>query len=140
MLPYTTYQIPESNKDQTDHSGKWLWMVVPDAISDDQRELLDKISAALKADMNTDVFLLNCAPGETVSLSDSAESQPSLVVSFGVWPEQLGLWIDIKKPGMIILESMAFILTLAPGELAKNATAKKELWHSMQSFLQTRPA
>jgi len=51
-------------------------------------------------------------------------------------PSELCLWIDLHRPGMSFLESCIFILTLPVEELSKHAGAKKELWQSMQIFLE----
>jgi hypothetical protein len=136
MLPYTTYHIPEMKNHQTGQHGQWLWMIVPDLISDADQELLPKISAALKADYSTEVFFIKQVKGENFSLTAIADFNPKLVISFGSAPDQIGLWIDMAKPGMCILERFTFILTLTPEALSSNAAAKKELWRHMQSYLE----
>jgi len=136
MLPYTTYHIPESENHQTGLADKWLCMVVPAPDSPDQKELLQKISAALKADLETEVLFISYVTGQDISLSDLPSNQIKLIISFGPTPEQLGIWIDLQKPGMRVLEKYSFILTSTPDALANNAIAKKELWRSMQTFLE----
>ncbi len=40
-------------------------------------------------------------------------TKPKLIISFGVLPSELGFWIDLNRPGISILESCIFILTIA---------------------------
>jgi hypothetical protein len=136
MLPYTTYRIPETDKNQTEASAKWLWMIVRNPLTEADTDLLLKISSALKADFNNDVYCLQQPPNEEISLASRSSTPPKLIISFGVMPSDLGLWIDLNKPGITILESSIFILTLPVEELSKHATAKKDLWQSMQIFLE----
>jgi len=137
MLPYTTYHIPETKNSQTAKSPKWLWMVVPADVSSENQELLTKISAALKADLEQDLFVIK--PGEEglMSLSEIPGDKPKLIISFGTLPEKIGLWIDLTKPGMCVMEQFTFILTLTPEALNANANAKKELWRWMQTYLES---
>lgn len=136
MLPYTTYRIPETDKNQTETSDKWLWMIIRKPLTEADTELLLKISSALKADFSLDVRFIQQPPNEEISLASQSPTKPKLIISFGVLPSELGLWIDLHRPGMSLLESCIFILTLPVEELSKHAAAKKELWQSMQIFLE----
>ena len=136
MLPYTTYRIPETDKNQTETSDKWLWMIIRKPLTEADTELLLKISSALKADFSLDVRFIQQPPNEEISLASLSPTKPKLIISFGVLPSELGLWIDLHRPGMSLLESCIFILTLPVEELSKHAAAKKELWQSMQIFLE----
>lgn len=136
MLPYTTYRIPETDKNQTEASDKWLWMIIQKPPTEADTDLLLKISSALKADFRKDVYCLQQPPNEETSLASLSPANPKLMISFGVMPSDLGLWIDLNRPGISILESCIFILTLPAEELSKHAAAKKELWQSMQIFLE----
>ncbi len=136
MLPYTTYRIPETDKNQTETSDKWLWMIIRKPLTEADTELLLKISSALKADFSLDVRFIQQPPNEEISLASLSQTKPKLIISFGVLPSELGLWIDLHRPGMSLLESCIFILTLPVEELSKHAAAKKELWQSMQIFLE----
>lgn len=136
MLPYTTYRIPETAKNQTEASDKWLWMIIRNPLTEADTDLLLKISSALKADYGKDVYCLQHLPDEGISLASQSPNNPKLIISFGVMPSELGFWIDLNRPGISLLESCIFILTLPVEELSKHATAKKELWQSMQIFLE----
>lgn len=136
MLPYTTYRIPETGKNQTEASDKWLWMIIRKPLTEAYMDLLLKISTALKADFSLDVYCLQQPPNEEFTLASLSQSKPKLIISFGVLPSELGLWIDLNRPGISLLESCIFILTLPVEELSKHAAAKKELWQSMQIFLE----
>ena len=136
MLPYTTYRIPETDKNQTETSDKWLWMIIRKPLTEADTELLLKISSALKADFSHDVRFIQQPSNEEISLASLSPTKPRLIISFGVLPSELGLWIDLHRPGMSLLESCIFILTLPVEELSKHAAAKKELWQSMQIFLE----
>ena len=136
MLPYTTYRIPETDKNQTEASNKWLWMIIRKPLTEADTELLLKISSALKADFSHDVRFIQQPSNEEISLASLSPTKPKLIISFGVLPSELGLWIDLHRPGMSFLESCIFILTLPVEELSKHAAAKKELWQSMQIFLE----
>jgi hypothetical protein len=136
MLPYTTYRIPESDKNQTEAPDKWLWMITQKPLTEADTDLLLKISSALKADFSKDVYCLQQPPNEAISIASMSPNPPKLIISFGVMPSDLGIWIDLNKPGITLLESGIFILTLPVEELAKHAVAKKELWQSMQIFLE----
>ena len=136
MLPYTTYRIPETDKNQTETSDKWLWTIIRKPLTEADTELLLKISSALKADFSLDVRFIQQPPNEEISLASQSPTKPKLIISFGVLPSELGLWIDLHRPGMSFLESCIFILTLPVEELSKHAAAKKELWQSMQIFLE----
>ena len=136
MLPYTTYRIPETDKNQTETSDKWLWMIIRKPLTEADTELLLKISSALKADFSHDVRFIQQPSNEEISIASLSPTKPKLIISFGVLPSELGLWIDLHRPGMSFLESCIFILTLPVEELSKHAAAKKELWQSMQIFLE----
>lgn len=136
MLPYTTYRIPETDKNQTETSDKWLWMIIRKPLTEADTELLLKISSALKADFSRDVRFIQQPSNEEISIASLSPTKPKLIISFGVLPSELGLWIDLHRPGMSLLESCIFILTLPVEELSKHAAAKKELWQSMQIFLE----
>ena len=136
MLPYTTYRIPETDKNPTETSDKWLWMIIRKPLTEADTELLLKISSALKADFSLDVRFIQQPPNEEISLASQSPTKPKLIISFGVLPSELGLWIDLHRPGMSFLESCIFMLTLPVEELSKHAAAKKELWQSMQIFLE----
>ena len=128
--------MPETDKDQTETSDKWLWMIIRKPLTEADTELLLKISSALKADFSLDVRFIQQPPNEEISLASQSPTKPKLIISFGVLPSELGLWIDLHRPGMSFLESCIFILTLPVEELSKHAAAKKELWQSMQIFLE----
>ena len=136
MLPYTTYRIPETDKNQTETSDKWLWMIIRKPLTEADTELLLKISSALKADFSRDVRFIQQPSNEEISIASLSPTKPKLIISFGVLPSELGLWIDLHRPGTSLLESCIFILTLPVEELSKHAAAKKELWQSMQIFLE----
>lgn len=138
MLPYTTYHIPETDDHKTAQSGQWLWMVFRKPLTETEKDLLLKISAALKADFESNVWCIEHGMDETASLSAMTGPKPGLVISFGVPPAEMGLWIDLSRPGICTLESFSFILTISPDALAEHAGAKKELWKCMQSYLENR--
>jgi hypothetical protein len=138
MLPYTTYHIPETDDNKTGQGAKWLWMVFRKPLSEPEKDLLLKISAALKADFETEVLCILQGIDEASSISSVTGPKPGLIISFAVPPSELGLWIDLNQPGICTLESFSFILTIAPDALAGNAGAKKDLWKCMQSYLETR--
>jgi hypothetical protein len=136
MLPFTTYNIPENNIKETPSSPKWLWIITPHALSVPQEDLLKKIVIALKADFENDVFMQMIPEGTKFSLGSSTDSSPSLVVSFGVTPSSLGLWIDIPNKGIRFLENMTFILSPSLQELEQSPVSKKQLWSFMQDYLE----
>lgn len=138
MLPYTTYHIPETDDHQTANNKQWLWMIVRKPLSEPEKDLLIKISTALKADFDTDAWCMELGTKDAPSLSSMTGPKPGLVISFGVSPAELGLWIDLNRPGICTLESFSFILTIAPDALAEHAGAKKELWKCMQTYLESR--
>jgi len=140
MLPYTTYHIPETKNSQTAKTPKWLWMVVPADVSSENQELLTKISGALKADIEQDLLFIKPDENGIMSLGDISDSKPKLIISFGALPEKIGLWIDLAKPGLCVMEQFSFILTLTPEALNVNANAKKDLWRWMQIYLESRPS
>ncbi len=137
MLPYTIYQVPESVKNEVDPRAHWLWMLFGKPLSDAEKDLVLKSAAALKADYAEDVFSIICEPGQTNSIPSVAGQQPKVILSFGVPPSRIGIWIDLHKPGLITLEHTTFLLTLPVEALAGNASAKKELWRHMQLILET---
>lgn len=138
MLPYTTYHIPETPEHKTGISGQWLWLIVRQPLLAPEEDLLQKISTALKADLTVDVLRVAFDPASPVPMSTMSNQQPRLVISFGVPPADLGLWIDMSRTGMCKLESMSFILTLPIDELAVNPNAKKALWNCMQTYMEER--
>lgn len=136
MLPYTTYHIPETPDRQTGISGQWLWLIVRQPLLPAEEDLLQKISTALKANLTADVLRITFDPSSPAPLSGMSNHQPRLVISFGVPPADLGLWIDMSRTGMCKLETMSFILTLPIDELAGNPNAKKALWNCMQTYME----
>lgn len=138
MAPFTTYSIPEPPIRKTPSDMKWLWIIVDQPLLPIQEELLQKISEALKADFIKDVFVYQCSKDDSINLSDLKIYKPVLVISFGVTPSSLGLWIDQIQPGIRLLEAYSFISTIRLDELINQPAAKKILWSSMQSFLQNQ--
>jgi hypothetical protein len=138
MLPYTTYHIPETAYNQTGQEGKWLQMVLPAPVDGVQLELLKKITVALKADFDREALVLYPDKDDQILLLPFPDRTYGLVISFGVTPDQFGVWIDLQKPGICRMEKFAVILTLSPEILTNQANAKKELWHCMQDFLESR--
>jgi hypothetical protein len=136
MLPYTTYHIPESAENKTGNSNKWLWMIVRQPLSAPEEDLLLKISTALKADFTTEVHCIPFQASTPVSLSATGIQHPRLIISFGAPPADLGIWVDLNRPGICTLESMSFILTLPVDALSGNTAAKKELWNCMQIYME----
>lgn len=134
MLPYPVYKIPESPQQRIHHHPRWLGIIVGQPFSDADEELLQKICAALHADYSTQVSIIIVPPEEEISLHQYSDL--SLFMSFGVKPSQLGIWIDLPSAGIKFLESFAFILTVPLPDLAKNPAAKKQLWTSMQTYLE----
>ncbi len=134
MLPFTTYSIPESVKNGIQKNEKWLCMIVEQPLSEADKDLLRKISSALKADFDTDVYCFHCDSSDKNSLPDAAISGMKLFISFGVSPSMLGVWIDLPSPGIRFLESCAFIRTVAIKVLSESAPAKKDLWSAMQDY------
>jgi hypothetical protein len=136
MLPFTTYSIPELPADKTASAGKWLLFISDQAFSSSQKELIQKIGIAVKADFEHDVFAWSQDSTTLASIQDLFHPALQLVISFGIAPRSIGLWIDLHTPGIRFLESFSFILTLPIAELEKNAAAKKELWKNMQLFME----
>lgn len=137
MLPYTVYKIPESTQQKIHNHPRWLGIIVGTPISDDDEELLQKICAALHADYSTQVSIIIVPSSEEISLHQYSDL--SLFMSFGIKPSQLGVWIDLPSAGIKFLESFSFILTVPLPDLAKSPTAKKQLWTSMQTYLELIP-
>lgn len=98
--------------------------------------MLGKMAAALKANMETDVFWMPLAGHEAISLAEIPTSDLRLIISFGIDPSQFGCWIDLSTPGLRVMENFCLILTLPLSQLATHTTAKKELWHAMQTYLE----
>ena len=136
MLPYTTYTIPERSTDKTPTAGHWLQFVSDRAFSSSELELVKKIGAALKADFDQDTLSVIPAQDGDQPIQELISASTKLIVSFGIMPSQMGLWIDLESPGIRYLESFTFILTLPIATLENNAPAKKELWKYMQMFME----
>ncbi len=135
MLPYTTFNIPEYPDQKTGSKDQWLWIILNEASGQAEEELLGKIIPAVKADPGTHVRQFIAVQDDTLSLSSLGITDAKLIISFGVIPSRLGLWIDLESQGMRKLEKFSFILTTSLRDLSTNAVAKKNLWSSMQRFL-----
>jgi len=140
MLPYTTYTIPEASVNKTSPDGKWLLFITDTEFSSPQLDLLQKMGTALKAGMENDIQILVTSQLEELSISNLMNPSSRLLISFGILPKNINLWIDLASPGIRFLEAFTFILTLPIAELEKNATAKKELWKYMQMFMEMNSA
>ncbi len=136
MLPYTTYNIPENPEYNPPDSSKWLWILVNKSLTHEDNQLLEKITGALKADLNKDTYCQEVMIGQTISIAEISAIKPKLIISFGVAPSDVGLWIDLPQSGLTTLESFTFILTNSLDKLSGSNTAKKELWQSMQSYME----
>jgi hypothetical protein len=134
MLPFTTYSIPESNKSGIPKNEKWLCLIVDQALSDTDKDLLFKISSALKADFDRDVFCFHDDPSDKNSSPGTDLSGMKLIISFGLSPSVAGIWIDLPSPGLRILESCSIIRTVPLKVLHGSAPAKKDLWSAMQEY------
>lgn len=135
MLPFTTYNIPESPEKKTPPLARWLWVIVGTPLSVTEEELLYKICAALKADFSKDVSMISRDDLDTSAMTFPPGIDPKLIISFGVPPSALGLRIDLQAPGIRFLESFVFMLAPSLDELLRSPSAKKQLWNSMQLFL-----
>jgi|SRR5688500_13066966 len=138
MLPFATYKIPESTKHKTPDTGKWLSIVTKGMLSVEDEDLLRKICAALKADFETNVLLISIPENDDTAPLQIQHTSTKLILSFGVHPSSLGIWIDIPSTGIRFMESFTFILTAPLHELSKSPNAKKQLWSFMQSFLELK--
>lgn len=108
-------------------------MIIRKPLTEADTELLLKISSALKADFSRDVRFIQQPSNEEISIASLSPTKPKLIISFGVLPSELGLWIDLHRPGMSLLESCIFILTLPVEELSKHAAAKKNYGNPCKS-------
>lgn len=135
MLAFTTYHIPEVNKNQTPPDGKWLFFLLNETLTEEKSALLGKIATALNAQNDHHVTLYQVAA--PVSFHDIISKESSVVISFGVPPTMFGLHIDLQGTGLRLLEKHACILTCTLAELEKNAAHKKSLWRDMQLYLST---
>lgn len=138
MLPITTYNIPEPANSKIHIDLQWLCIVLEKPLSPTDEDLLKKICTALKADFQSEVVLINMQENESLSAVDFKHTNIKLMISFGVMPSRLGMWIDLTKPDIRFLESYTFILTKPLAELANNPAAKKQLWSGMQLFMESR--
>jgi hypothetical protein len=135
MLPFTTYNIPETAIKETPQPENWLWIVLNQPITPDQEELLQKICQALNADFAKDIFILVCSPSQSISIAELDAKKIKLILSFGILPQSLGIWVDLVAPGIRFLEAYCFILSVPLDELLNHPGSKKQLWSSMQSFI-----
>ncbi|MFZ1679274.1 MAG: hypothetical protein WBP41_19390 [Saprospiraceae bacterium] len=138
MTPFTTYIIPETLNKENAKVVKWLWIVTDQPLLPPHEELLQKICEALKANFSHDVRVIVCSKDESIILSDMDTESATLVISFGIQPSSLGIWIDLNQPGIRYLESFCFILTISLAELIDQPAAKKQLWSSMQSYIHSK--
>jgi hypothetical protein len=136
MLPYTTYTIPDPLVNKTSPDGKWLLFISDREFSESQLDLVQKMGTALKATFENDIKTLFKSQYPNLSLPEMINPSYRLLISFGITPRDLSLWIDLETAGIRFLESFTFILTLPIPDLEKNANAKKELWKYMQMFLE----
>jgi len=136
MLPFTTYNIPDSAFEDTLPKTKWLAIVYGHSFSAEDEDLLEKICTALKAKYPDDVYKIQLDPNDDISIASLDESGIKLVLSFGIAPSKLGIWLDIPPGGIRHLESYSFILTSTLQELAKSPSTKKQLWSSMKYYME----
>jgi len=134
MLPFSSYSIPESENNGIPKNAKWLCVIIDQPPSDAEKELLLKISTALKADFDKDVYTIVRDHSETASIHKPDLSGIKLIISFGVPSSSIGIWIDLPGPGIRMLESYSFIRTASLKTLAGSAPAKKDLWSAMQEY------
>lgn len=135
MTPFTTYIIPESSYKKTTGTGKWLWIIVDQPLSGPHDEILQKICEALKADFSKDTHVMIYSEESGIQLSDLDTKDTLLVLSFGIAPSLLGIWIDLPEMGIRYLESYCLVHTVSLEKLIDQPASKKSLWASMQSFL-----
>ena len=127
-----------STKERTAGEGKWLWIVTGNELSEEDKDLLQKICSALKASYPDEILLIDAGAREENFFPSTSGNEPKLILSFGVAPARIGLWIDIQSQGIRFLESFTFILTSSLKDLSRNPGLKKQLWASMQSFLEKK--
>ena len=132
MLPFPIYSIPEASEQKITPSAAWLCVVIGKPLKAENTDLLQKICTALKADFEKDVFILKADQNGAQSLTGQ---DCKLVLSFGIKPSMLGIWIDLPTAGIKFLEAFTFILTTDLDTLAQNPGTKKQLWEAMQIFL-----
>ncbi|MEO6131029.1 MAG: hypothetical protein ABIQ02_04225 [Saprospiraceae bacterium] len=137
MAPFTTYIIPESPDKETAGMDQWLWIITDSPLLPACEELLQKICEALKAEFSKEVKLIVCPPEKSLIISDMQPNSFSLILSFGIPPSRLGIWIDLNGPGIRYLESYCFMLTIGLSELIHQPSAKKDLWSFMQLYLRS---
>ena len=135
MTPFTTYMIPEAANEETVQPGKWLLIIANQAILPAHNALLQKICQALNADYANNAEMQIYDASRALSPTIRHSKNIHLILSFGILPSQLGIWIDLDKPGIRFLESFSFILSVTFDELIHQPASKKQLWASMQSWL-----
>ena len=138
MLPFPTYNIPDSLINETDTGPKRLIFLTSQPPTASQSELITKISGALKIDFEKEALCHVLHSLNAVSIQGLFTSETELVISFGVKPDTVGIWIDLQGAGIRFLEQFAFILTISLADLEKNANAKKILWGDMQHFMEMK--
>ncbi|MDQ3017827.1 MAG: hypothetical protein M3R25_14035 [Bacteroidota bacterium] len=134
MLPFTTYIIPEFSDQKIASPATWLWIILSSVPARPEEDLLGKIITSLKANQESETYRYTVDPQNPFSISGS-KSTPKLIISFGIPPSSLGLWLDIEMNQMRELEKCTFILTSPLLDLSTNAIAKKLLWSSLLRFL-----
>ena len=138
MLPFPTYNIPDFHTNKTDTLPKRLIFLTKDPPGGSQIELIAKIASALKVDFQQDAACYSITESEPLDFKKLIGSHTELVISFGIQPSTIGLWIDLQGAGMRFLEQFVFILTIPLADLEKNANAKKILWNDMQHFMEMK--
>lgn len=138
MLPFPTYNIPDSPINETVTGMKRLIFITSEPPTASQNELITKISGALKIDFEKEALCHVLHSTNAGSIHGLITSETELVISFGVGPDTVGLWIDLQGAGIRFLEQFAFILTIPLAALEKNAHAKKILWNDMQHFMEMK--
>lgn len=137
-MTIAAYAFPETANDQTDFPTRRIIFVIPAPLQDDEEALLTRIAKALHADFVAEVTCLLHEAKSPAELPTRAIHPYTLVISFGILPESLGLWLDQEGPGLCRLEQFDFIQTATPRELIASETAKKSLWAHMLAHLDHR--
>jgi hypothetical protein len=135
MLPYTTYKIPEEIADVTNVGDKWLWYVIPEEATPNQKELFEKMTSALEGDYAKDAVCIVVHKNQQLSMEHLNDHHPRLIICMGVSPHQMGMWVEAPSSGIRFLEKYALITAPAPAILMQDLNAKKDLWKHMQMYL-----
>ena len=133
---YPVYPFPEKEIDLeclTGNNQKGL-LLVSDVLSDDLKEFLKKILAAIQCSLEEDCLLHYYQKEQSHYLKLKAQAAFRIIILFGHSPQELGLNLDLPKYRLQAWKTYTLLYVDSIEEIQNTKKKKVLLWQQLQKI------